>query len=389
MYKKICPSIEDCKIKNFVECKEKSCNKVFKSESNLNLHLAKTHGKVELLKIHEFKQYHCPDPQCIYHNRKYLKSMKLLRQHYSKVHSTKDFNCNHCLDRFTSQKSFENHLPYCGVKFSCCDCDAQYPSYETLQTHGRRKRHNILSKKDYTLKIVATNKFCPVRKLDKFILPKPISIIVISNCNTKSLQNKEQTTEASSQQPQLIVKPTFQTIATQTEENCKFIKESKNLKNQKTSSTQTDCIEKYASKHAGKIMSSSTQTSHFNFNVNQDKISSINTNTPLIVNDTAINNGINNFEFDNCHMETQTDFIFEDVMFSSDYLMSNMYTQTCDDYLNQFSFNDIQTQTVFDDEILKSVESPKTHSNYSCKDMSHTETQTDAEFRQMLEEINS
>nr|CAH7755145.1 unnamed protein product [Callosobruchus chinensis] len=101
---------------------------------------------------------------------------------------------------------------------------------------------------------------------------------------------------------------------------------------------------------------------------------------------------INDFQFDNCHMETQTDFMFEEGMFDCDY-MSNMYTQTCDDILNEFEFNNIETQTVFED-MLRSVESQtmKTHSRkstVSCKDMTHMETQTDVEFRQMLEVINS
>lgn len=49
-------------------------------------------------------------------------------------------------------------------------------------------------------------------------------------------------------------------------------------------------------------------------------------------------------------METQTNLIFDDVMFGSDYLMNN--TLRCDDVLNQFNFNAIQT--FLDEDMLRS-----------------------------------
>lgn len=119
--------------------------------------------------------------------------------------------------------------------------------------------------------------------------------------------------------------------------------------------------------------------------------------------------------------ESQTDgnlLLFDDNY--CDYY-TNMYTQTCDDMLlNEIGFHNIETQTMFDD-VLRSVESQTVMSlhHYSgggntamrisnnsslmpsspmlCsissisngKDTSHMETQTDLEFKQMLEEINA
>lgn len=420
MIKKIYPSVEDCKIKNYVECNEKGCTKVFKSDSNLNLHLAKTHGKTKLLESNNVKQYHCPETHCVYHQGKYLKNMKLLRQHYLKVHTNREHTCDKCQKSFTSDKSFQAHFPYCGVKFSCCDCSVFYPSYESLQTHGRRKSHRILSKQEYTAKVVSSCNLS-FQQNEQFILPKHVNVILISNSNfnesvkdqcIQTLGNPQIINEISknkdlqiieiSQQAQAPLKSTYVSVETQTEEN--FINKFglSNVKKQKMASTQTDLIEvvkvqkKIGNEVRNTMNSSGTQTAaDLNFNSSTDKIQCIVTNNAsTLVEDSAFNNA-NNFEFDNCHMETQTDFIFDDDIFGNDYLMSNMYTQTCDDYLNQFNFNDNQTQTVFDDVMIsRSVESqtfisPRLQNNYACKDMSHTETQTDAEFRQMLEVINS
>ncbi|KAG5890130.1 hypothetical protein JTB14_027797 [Gonioctena quinquepunctata] len=76
-------------------------------------------------------------------------------------------------------------------------------------------------------------------------------------------------------------------------------------------------------------------------------------------------------DLDNCHMETQTDFKSEDEMFS------------CEEILNDFGFNDIETQTVFDD-MLRSVKSQTMMShgkkiNCNLRDMMHMETQTNTD----------
>lgn len=406
MIKKIYPSREDCKVKNIVVCNEMACGKVFKGESNLNLHLAKSHGKTELLQSSGIKHYHCPEAQCIYHEEKHMKNMKFLRQHYLKVHMKREYNCSHCQNNFSTQKSLENHFVYCGVKFSCCECEASYSSYETLQTHGRRKNHKILKKQDYTLKVVSVE-VVRVNEQGRFILPKPENIISgTEEIAYKIIGNNKVQLMEISPKPQTILQPLQSSVETQTDESSYVKVGMTNVKNQRTIDTQTD-ISDYVKMpieitHRPTINemsnpitnSSSTQTcTELNLYVPADKNkSSVSNNAATIIGESMLSNNINNFEFDNCNMETQTDFIFDDVMFGNDYLMSNMYTQTCDDYLNQFNFNDIQTQTVFDDVMLKSVESqtfmPARLQNI-CKDMSHTETQTDAEFRQMLEVINS
>ncbi len=96
--------------------------------------------------------YFCPIPSCSHHllsgngRVRPFSERKLLRQHYMKVHALKKNSCKKC-----SQASFANksllarHEKICGLKFECLTCQASYSSYESLQTHARRKGHKIKS----------------------------------------------------------------------------------------------------------------------------------------------------------------------------------------------------------------------------------------------------
>lgn len=102
----------------------------------------------------------------------------------------------------------------------------------------------------------------------------------------------------------------------------------------------------------------------------------------------------NFFNFD---IETQTDYIFDDNLLS-DYnrdCYSDIQTQTTFDFQDamldstDILFSTIHTQTL----LAKSVESQTVMSSnkmlFSCRDMAHMETQTDVDFKMLLEEINA
>eukprot|EP00095_Tigriopus_kingsejongensis_P002908 maker-scaffold336_size202805-snap-gene-1.38 protein:Tk02908 transcript:maker-scaffold336_size202805-snap-gene-1.38-mRNA-1 annotation:"hypothetical protein Phum_PHUM521410" len=102
--------------------------------------------------------YFCPIPKCKYHILQNdpqqptpLLSRKLLKQHYSKVHSKKDQCCPECDRTFSNATLLSRHQRECGKIFQCLVCSASYPSLATLQTHGRRKNHLVVGKKDCQL----------------------------------------------------------------------------------------------------------------------------------------------------------------------------------------------------------------------------------------------
>lgn len=370
------------------------CTSMFNTSSNLNLHLAKTHNLPHLLKKKTLenvtKLYHCPVATCTYNESGHFKKYKFVKQHYLKMHSEKKYICEKCKTGFSTQISKKNHVEYCEVSFKCCDCDAFYNCYETLKTHGRRKKHRILEK----IKYKSLSNVPEVLNTMKLLLPKnskSLGVVLISNtdqCSQTDLDHNDMQTQTF-----LIGKSPQLSAETQTIVDSGSIRTLSTLSDLKNVSCNT-AIKSDLDEEILPRSSSSTQT------VNTDcdllcstattrTFDSIYTDTSDLFTDTLDPN------YFNCHMETQTDFMFTNDLFnkySDDY--SHMYTQTCKDLLlGEIGLNDIQTQTVFDD-ILKSVESQTimSHSeppSLSSKDMTNMETQTDTLFKQMLEEINS
>lgn len=324
----------------------------------------------------------------------------------------------------------KNHSEYCGVNFKCNECDVYYSCYETLKTHARRKKHCIQAKAEYKSPVTLSASTPNIAKCTPILPKNCISLILIPDADGMFHQGsqtiphqpmlKSKMTQVScitdsdlnSQQTQTGMKNNQFTIETQTIGD--FIatesKSSDDLLHTvslKSSKTQTDIVESRSTSSNTlcnfndvdfvvqvETTSSSTQTHNKSNNIYSSSTSthdSIHTDTSDLINGAM--NSINNFVFDNCHMETQTDFMLEEGMFDCDY-MSNMYTQTCDDIFNEFGFNnDIETQTAFED-MLRSIESQTTmsyskKSSTNCKDTTHTETQTELECRQMLEIIHS
>lgn len=394
-----------------LRCPEKGCASIFSSRSNLNFHLAKTHKKLSFNKLSAnfIKQFYCPDSKCVYNNNLFFKSLKLLKQHYLKVHAQKKFICEKCQKGFPTASTQKSHLQYCGVMFNCKDCSATYPCYETLKTHCRRKKHSVLEKTAYKIiesqtvaaKTIKTSDTRVVVKT-RTLLPKPsnlaVFIIPLPSVQYSVVERSSQTDILKVLHRENPVNKKLQVCSeTQTPKasNCGV--------SEKTSVTTQTCSVGH------KTVSYNTKSTLSNLKYCETPAVSRNssgTQTNAINNDFMYFNQVANFDFEpkeplsafdstffNCNSETQTEF-FGNEFFNDCEYYSNMCTQTCDDiFLEELGLNNSHTQTAFDD-VVRSVESQTMISQnkkilLSGRDIAHMETQTDSEFKQMLEEIHT
>lgn len=485
---KIYPTAEELKtINSCLHCPEEDCSSIFTSESNLNLHLIKTHKK-DPKPVNTASEYYCPQSDCIYHIQKSFKNHKLLKQHYLKVHAEKAFVCEICKAGFSTQSSKNRHARYCGINFKCCNCKASYSCYETLLTHCRRKGHKILDKTVYnpSLQVAIPSKSdIKMFKKDQILLPKtstslqlikivPVLIKTVSSSTfekgsqtevnvdlpklkTKQTQVNRETLncEHSSKHSQTLdLRRTSSSIETQTigdyvskkpkltysEINTTNLKESIDLKSIKTQtkpicSTTKSCNtsftldeSEYISNSTANKSSSSTQTTATVpieplYSISTATHDSIHTDTSDLnfefmhsSSQTCLGDDIPIFDsvtdsdfFFNCNIETQTDLMFDVDFLNYEDSYSTTQTQTIDSlpvlkddiglgnyYEKTYDMllNTIHTQTAFDD-VCRSVESQTLMSHNSkfiplaCKDMANMETQTEVDFKMLLEEINS
>ncbi|KAK4876703.1 hypothetical protein RN001_009209 [Aquatica leii] len=466
MATKIYPTCEELStINSHIPCSEQGCTQIFSSQSNLNLHLEKTH-KQERKHVSTLRQYYCPNLECIFNSEKCFKTLKLLKQHFLKVHSEKSFICSICNKGFPTLSSKNRHINYCGVNFKCCDCNAGYMLYESLLTHGRRKKHKILEKAAYNPKTVQSldkiqlNYECVAKALKKeaFILPKPITSLQLIKPTSFVFENSSlPTLEKGSQTDVGVGLPKVKTKQVQVLH--KRTKESQTCDLRRThSSTETQTIGKrprlsdsdtivykrasedcllHSVKTQTKLISSKSQSCNTSFELNDSDLvpsaivaknsSSTQTKAALSTDllysiSTATHDSIHtdtsdlNFEFMhsssqtcfsedmslfnsnyfNCNTETQTDFLFDNNLLDYD-ADANTFEEDLDNYCQKayddIIFNTIHTQTVFDD-IARSVESQTMMShtktrNLACKDMANMETQTENDFKKLLEEINA
>lgn len=132
------------------KCSQISCKSTFQNSSHLRLHLLKHHkiAASELTKSSKGPQrFHCPCPTCKYNlsssEALHFRTMKLLRQHFLKVHAEKTLCCSNCASRFASNALLSTHMLRCGSSFRCVTCDWVYGSHEALTTHCRRKKHQM------------------------------------------------------------------------------------------------------------------------------------------------------------------------------------------------------------------------------------------------------
>jgi len=411
---KVYPTVDELSsVTNIVYCTETGCNSVFKSESNLNLHLAKSHKNEEMANLLSKqtnpvnRQYYCPDDSCIYNQSKYFKSLKLLKQHYLKVHSEKYILCEKCRKGFATESHKNLHRDYCGINFNCCDCEASYNCYDTLTTHARRKKHKILPKisykKDIMLNRPASCSFLLLVKSDKSMQTEGM----LRKCRNRSIREKRgihSQTENEKNTNRLPQSAETQTIgdyvmvkSTGSNDSLKKHTDTQTQKN----STHKSCNTVEFNYECGDVEKSSFGTQTFIYeDIKKDSLEELN---DVLSSDPTLNNidiikmdhltstsasCQTNIDFDLLYnSESQTDMNLNDFE-----LFSSMYTQTCDDIPEMMEFSSNETQTPHPVDALKSVGSQtmimvQNGANVACRDFANIETQTD--FQAMLEEINA
>ncbi|XP_044735953.1 uncharacterized protein LOC123298113 [Chrysoperla carnea] len=429
---KIIPPITmlDKRITN-VHCTEIGCNGIFKSKSNLNMHLLRHHKKEILQPIDkEIKmEYHCPVENCMYNiNRdQYFNKFKLLKQHYLKVHCSKEIICTKCNKAFTTAVNMKEHEKYCGIEFYCLSCSNKYTSYEALRTHTKRKGHGFKEKKAYLDKMQtpSTPDKTTILYTDRILLPKietkssnEIGIQTDFNCckfkqkrillrkrsiSSQTNENRLKTIETQTSGdhilkrameqadiPLLITKRmnnqdmhTQTTTITAEKATEPLLTQNTLLANSNTTfvdgSNHSTCYSLTVDANLEDLWNDSgTQTSP------QQNVFDNITQSQRNDNYLASNCFMGNYEIDQetinenkfCTIETQTDMnsLFNE---NSLYPFSNMCTQTANTTLLDLELNDIETQTawpIYRDDYLVSTE---TQTSSFVTEFNHTETQTD------------
>ncbi|EEB18585.1 hypothetical protein Phum_PHUM521410 [Pediculus humanus corporis] len=128
-------------VRTKIKCPQTGCESVFLSTSNLNMHLIKRHKIANngLTKKSEM-QFFCPVESCSYFkkSKKHFTKLKYLKQHFLKVHASKDLSCNKCEKKFSTEAFKSSHMKHCGKLFTCT-CGLNYTSSEAILTHCKRK----------------------------------------------------------------------------------------------------------------------------------------------------------------------------------------------------------------------------------------------------------
>lgn len=128
---------------------EHCTDQVFGNKSHYQLHLRRRHKLNTVSTQDAVTAYHCPVENCIYHAERKggrgFTSLRLLRQHYQKIHMVKEYKCNECNETFLLSHHLEKHQ--CCSSYECPQCGLTYTSKASLQTHMRRKNHLDTSKK--------------------------------------------------------------------------------------------------------------------------------------------------------------------------------------------------------------------------------------------------
>lgn len=367
---KIIPSESLLVINPPIKCSVAECNSIFKTTSNLHLHLEK-HHKInvrELIDPDTEVQYYCPATNCKYNatedpQTEYFKSKKYLRQHYMKVHATKIAQCTKCGKSFASSALQQQHERSCGATFKCVDCDWSYSSRECLLTHCRRKGHSIPKLKR------AKNKKSPksFAKYGSIIAPK-------KEPQTSSIELPSKKIRTNFKR--IVKKGKDQKISQETQTaslyNTNCTKISKTIDcpttiRSKSIGTSTTPPALMASKYSNLDLiddESSTMIDNHSQTCNRN-LNSLN----YMEDDSSLHYfTVGNFNSGLCHIETQTELIASRAngVRDMDPLLCHMHTQTSDEILTELGLSDIQTQTHW----------PDSSATYNHELFVSTETQT-------------
>lgn len=401
----ITPIASDLLSNVMLKCLDKTCESTFQNYGNLCLHMSK-HHKIIINNKDDFviKQYYCPDINCKYNmdnlnlytsNKNFFTNIRLLKQHYIKVHAEKSINCEICNKSFYNVTAKCYHEKFCGTIFKCKDCNWKYNTLEALQTHCKRKGHtNDIEKK--------TNNKLQIKKQEKQRLTE------ILNKKTKYIKIVPNLTESNNKN--ITIPPKMsQQMVTMSDDNkilnnkkwySKKVKTKTKITQTNLKSTQlnnsldiknisTDIVRKYNnvtlqpakeeipstdtiigfnnssainSTNTCYVNNSNKRKQLENFDIFDSESNSNNNNLTKNLNnlnymeDDSINNyfRFNSDTFTNglCHIETQTDSDPFDT--SNQMFFYSQHTQTCDEILSELGFSDIQTQTT------------ETQTNFSC-----------------------
>lgn len=192
---------------------------------------------------HKSLQYFCPLPACKYHvsqcqaqisTLKAFSSYSQLKQHYSKMHASREKKCAKCgmgkklcvivcccktyekslIAGFATDVYLKRHKKLtCGRSFSCQTCAAVFSALENLQTHCRRKSHPLgleysssVSSRPPTKKLkAAPSKSYPPNRFVK-IAPMP-SLTMTAALALSEMSTKDPSSEAKKQQQQAVMTP--------------------------------------------------------------------------------------------------------------------------------------------------------------------------------------
>lgn len=306
-------------------CTEKNCLSTFKSQSNLTLHLLKSHRKNVSLSFRERNHrycYHCPEQDCVYHEsegesngKNCFTQLKHLKQHFRKVHKNKDFQCSNCDKGFPDDFALKRHAKICGYQFYCGICGLKYKNNQSLVHHVKQKGHQ------FTMSVFDDS---------------------LNNSPTSSSKEKDRLKAHQASQTDHIVRKSNKkrggvSQMTQTSRICKKAKTSSS----KESSLLTQRQEVAA-----------TQTLPIDLNILDDPLLMYTDNSSQTGHDLI--SDILNMDSKLCHTETQTEnrLLFTDSIeknISDPLLFNNMHTQTSEELLADLSM-DTQTQTHWDTE---------------------------------------
>lgn len=337
-----------------IKCSISGCASTFQSISNLQLHLEK-HHRVDVHKLVDNDatvQYYCPVVKCKYNayeenGKNHFRSRKYLRQHFLKVHATKDVKCTKCDKQFANETLKMQHERVCGLLFKCRDCEWTYSSRESLLTHCRRKKHSI---PEFSVKTRRTQhpKFDETKL--RSIRSKVETCDKGINCNL----------DLSIESPAAKIKSNFD----------KLMKRKRMRQAKKSQTTQTPslydviCQTSITENKSNAVSISVKSDSRPNEKYKNLDLIDEESNT-LIVDPSQAYKNLNNLNYVEddsnlnyftagnfnsglCHNETQTELMAFDSLGGTrdmDPLLCHMHTQTCDEILTELGFTDIQTQT--------------------------------------------
>ncbi|XP_041983780.1 telomere zinc finger-associated protein-like [Aricia agestis] len=141
-------------------------NSNYIKKSDLQKHIQKEHN---LENYTVDVKYHCHKTNCSYNlnskRHKFFTSRKNLNQHVNKVHSTKNFTCSNCPQKFATESDLKRHTKTCNYIYECHICNIQYKTNETLLVHLLRKHPK--EHKDYKEKKAEKRKVVDKKEEEK------------------------------------------------------------------------------------------------------------------------------------------------------------------------------------------------------------------------------